>query len=243
MTAVLTCIIVDDDYLDRLSVELELKGTNHMRLLGSFSSALEVIEFIKNNKPDVLFLDVDMPDISGLQLFKSINSYSPVCIVISSYPEYALESFELKVFDYILKPLTAQRFNDTMMRLSDFYAIKQKAAAYASMIEREKVVFKQGHDEVHLDTNEIIYLEAFGDYTKVVTNQKIYLTLATLSSFLDHLSGDKFLRIHRSYAVARSQINLVCNNTIEVAGVNLPVGKTYRSCLAQIKLLNGAGKS
>src|SRR5215217_509584 len=120
MTKEITCVIVDDNYLDRVSAEIEIKSQNCFRLIGSFDNATEAAERIKSSHPDILFLDVDMPGISGLELFKSIQNYQPLCVIISSYPEYALQGFELKVFDYILKPLTTERFKSTVDRLCDF---------------------------------------------------------------------------------------------------------------------------
>lgn len=235
MTNALTCIIVDDNYLDRLAIEIELKNLDNIKSLGSFANAMEALETIRNYKPDILFLDVDMPDVNGLQLFRNINSYTPICVIISSYPEYAVEGFELKVFDYILKPLTTERFDVAMKRLFDFIQIREKAMAYTTLFENEKVVFKEGHNVIYLNIHEIIYLEAFGDYTKVVTGLKSYLTLATLTSFLEELPSDKFTRIHRSYAIARERIKLICNTSVGIGDVNLPIGKTYRSLLSQIK--------
>ena len=235
MTNELSCIIVDDDYLDRLSIETELNNLDCLRLIGSFDNATEAAEAINRHKPDVLFLDVDMPEISGLELFKSVSEYAPLCVIISSYPDYALQSFELKVFDYILKPLTTERFGETVKRLCDFVDIKEKAKAYTTLIENEKVIFKEGHNIVYLNVSDILYLEAFGDYTKVVTNNKNYLTLATLGGFLEELPSEKFARIHRSYAVAKEQIRQIGNATVGVGNINLPIGKTYRSTLSQIR--------
>lgn len=231
----LTCIIVDDNYLDRIAAEMEVQAQNCLRLIGSLDNATEAAEVIKASQPEILFLDVDMPEISGLELFKSISAYSPLCVIISSYPEYALQSFELKVFDYILKPLTTERFKSTVDRLCDFISISEKAKAYTALIENEKVIFKEGHNVVYLNVNDILYLEAFGDYTKVVTQKKNYLTLATLGGFLEELPADKFARIHRSYAVAKDQIRQIYPASIAIGEANLPIGKTYRSVLSQIR--------
>jgi len=230
MINVLTCIIVDDNYLDRIAVELELRNFDHLKLLGSFSNAIEALEMIRTCRPDVLFVDVNMPDITGLQLLRCINGisgYTPMCIIISSYPEYALEGFELNVFDYILKPPGRERFQDTFKRLADFVAIKEKADAYSAIIEDEKIAFKEGHNSVYLSTNDIIYLEAFGDYTKVVTDSRNYLTLATLSNFMQALPAGKFMRVHRSYAIAINKVKSLNVKHIDIGTGILPVGKTY----------------
>jgi DNA-binding LytR/AlgR family response regulator len=169
-----------------------------------------------------------------LQLFKSIDNYKPVCIVISSHPEYAIEGFELKVFDYLLKPLTSDRFSDCIKRFNDFLILKEKAESYDVLIEHKTIVFKQGYSVITLDINEIIYLEAFGDYTKIVTNRKTYLTLATLSNFLESLPEREFMRIHRSYVVAISKVHCVHIKSIDMGETMLPIGKTYLSEARQI---------
>jgi DNA-binding LytR/AlgR family response regulator len=198
----LSCIIVDDSYLDRAAVQSELENVRHLKLLGSFSNAIAAMEMIRARQPDVLFLDVDMPGVTGLQLFNSVDSYTPACIIISAYPEYAVQGFELKIFDYILKPLDSHRFQLSIQRLLDFSMLKQKASAYDVLFQQEEIIFKEGLNTMKINSSEIIYLEAFGDYTKIVTEKKRYLTLRTLSDFLDALPEGKFMWIHRSYVVA-----------------------------------------
>lgn len=230
MTNALSCIIVDDSYLDRVAVELELRNFDHLKLLGSFSNAVEALEMVRTCKPDILFMDVNMPDTTGLQLLRCINgisNYTPICIIVSSYPEYALEGFELNVFDYILKPLSSERFHDTLKRLADFLTIKEKADAYSAIIEDEKIAFKEGHNSVYLSINDILYLEAFGDYTKVVTSNKNYLTLATLSNFLQSLPAGRFMRVHRSYVIAINKVKSLNVKHIDIGTGMLPIGKTY----------------
>jgi len=227
MANALSCIVVDDSYLDRIAVETALKTFSHIKLLGSFENAMEALESISANKPDLLFLDVDMPDVSGLDLFKNLNKCAPLCVVISSYPEYALECFELKIFDYILKPLEPDRFGTCIKRLEDFLALKEKAQSYDVLFDCESIVFKEGYTTVRLQSSEVIYLEAFGDYTKIVTEKKTYLTLATLSSFLESLPLGKFMRIHRSYVIAISKVQCFHLKQIDMGTGMLPVGKTY----------------
>lgn len=227
MVSTLSCIVVDDSYLDRIAVETALQNFQHLKLLGSFENATAAFESICRNKPDLLFLDVDMPDISGLQLYRSLHAVCPLCVVISSHPEYALECFELKVFDYILKPLESDRFNACVKRLDDFLALREKAHSYDVLFDCEHIVFKEGHATVRLQASDVIYLEAFGDYTKIVTEKRTFLTLATLSNFLESLPDGKFMRIHRSYVVAINRVQCFHAKHIDMGANMLPVGKTY----------------
>lgn len=229
MKNTLSCIIVDDSYLDRIAIEAALKSFNHIRMLGSYDNAGAALESIGINKPDLLFLDVDMPDISGLQLFKSIYNCKPLCVVISSHPEYALECFELKIFDYILKPLEKERFNTCMSRLDDFLSLKEKARSYDVLFDCEQIVFKEGHTTIRLQASEVVYLEAFGDYTKIVTEKRTYLVLEVLSTFLESLPADKFMRIHRSYVIAINKVQCFHVRQIDMGIGMLPVSKTYLS--------------
>lgn len=227
MKNALTCIIIDDDDLDRMAVEAEVREHPQIKILGSFSNPIEALDFIKIQRPDILFLDIDMPELNGLDFIKSIIALDTINIIISSHPEYALQGFQLKVFDFILKPLETVRFESTIKRILDFTQLKNKAEAYDVLFENEKIIFKEGHQMVTLNSNEILYLEAYGDYTKIVTNKKEHLTLATLSNFLDSLPTGKFMRIHRSYVVATNKIDSFGTKQIRVGLNTLPIGKTY----------------
>ncbi|PWS30726.1 LytR/AlgR family response regulator transcription factor [Pedobacter paludis] len=236
MNNILSCIIIDDSDLDRKAVENEVFNYPDLKIIGSFDNCLEALNFFSLNKPDILFVDIDMPDITGLEFIRTINNTSTANIIISSHPEYALEGFQLKVFDFILKPLETQRFNDTIKRLKDFNQLKNKAEAYDVLFDHEEVVFKDGLTTVKLNAGDIFYLEAFGDYTKIVTEKKVHLTLTTLSKFLDSLPTDKFVRIHRSYAVAKDKITAKNAVFVGVGDMNLPIGKTYKSTLSRIRI-------
>ncbi|KQC00154.1 LytTR family DNA-binding domain-containing protein [Pedobacter sp. Hv1] len=227
MKNTLTCLIIDDDDLDRMAVEAEAKEHQKLNVLGSFSNPIEALDFIKIQRPDILFLDIDMPELNGLDFIKSITALDTINIIISSHPEYALQGFQLKVFDFILKPLESVRFESTIKRVFDFTQLKDKAEAYDVLFENEKIIFKEGHQMVTLNSNEILYLEAYGDYTKIVTDKKEHLTLATLSNFLESLPVGKFMRIHRSYVVATNKIDSFGTKQIVIGLNTLPIGKTY----------------
>lgn len=234
MKSVLTCIVVDDDLLDRLTVEAELSKFNNIQVLGSFDNALEAVDFLSQRKPDILFLDIDMPEINGIDLVKSIRDLDTVNVFITSFPEFALQGFQLKVFDFILKPLETDRFSQCITRINDFIALKGKAEAYDVLFENEKIIFKEGHNVMNLNANEVIYLEAYGDYTKIVTEKKSHLTLVTLSSFLESLPLGKFVRIHRSYVIAKDKVNSFGPKSVNVGTNVLPIGKTYVKAIKNI---------
>jgi DNA-binding LytR/AlgR family response regulator len=227
MIDTLSCIIVDDDQLDRMMIVTELAAHPTVKILGEYGNPIEAISSIKSLKPDILFLDIDMPEVNGIDLIKSIADFNTINVLITAHSEFALQSFQLKVFDYILKPLATARFDSCMDRILEFKALKNKAKAYDVLFENEKIIFKEGHNLVNLNANEVIYLEAYGDYTKIVTEKKSYLTLATLSNFLESLPTGKFVRIHRSYVVAINKIKGLTQKNLDLGIGLIPIGKTY----------------
>ena len=174
---------------------------------------------------------------SGVEMLRIIRQQVPLAIFITSHPEFALDGFQLCAFDYILKPLTEERFDATARRLQEYWSMKQKAEAYEVLFEKESIVIKEGHHQIKLLLQDIIYLEAMQDYTKVVTEKKKYLTLTTLTGFLEKLSAGTFLRVHRSYAVAVQKIKELHVNKLVCGNTEIPIGKTYRAALAQIRFV------
>lgn len=229
-------IAIDDDPLDLLTLTEFSKTFPFLQNCGTFSNALEGLESQQYIKPDLVFLDIEMPGISGLDLLYKIRDQVPILVFITSHPEYALEGYKLSALDYILKPLTEERFQECVKRIQEFWDMKQKSALYSILFEKDTLTIKEGYNQVRLDQRDIIYLEAMQDYTKIVTAKKNYLTLSSLSYFMERLPADRFLRVHRSYAVSLDRVNelrqseLLCNNVL------IPVGKTYRATVSRLKL-------
>ncbi len=141
----LSCIIIDDIDLDRLVVTQELANFSNINILGSYCNPIEAIDFIKKLKPDILFLDIEMPEINGLEFIKLMRAVPTINVIISSHAEYALEGFKLNVFDYILKPLETDRLANCVERLMQFKNLKNKAKAYDVLFENDKIIFKAGY--------------------------------------------------------------------------------------------------
>lgn len=230
-------ISIDDNHVDLLILKEYAAAFPFLTHCGSFSSSAEGLLAVETIKPDLIFSDIEMPDISGLQMLKQIKEKVPIAVFITSHPEFALEGFELSVLDYILKPVTADRFLKTASRIKEYWEMKQKAILYEVLFEKESLIIKDGHSQIKLPQQDIIYLEAMQDYTKVVTEKKNYLTLTTLTGFLEKLSDNNFIRVHRSYAVAIKKINELHNNRIICGNLEIPIGKTYRNSIARLKLL------
>ena len=228
-------IAIDDNPLDLLAITEYSKIFPFLVNCGTFPHALEGFEAQQYIRPDLVFLDIEMPGITGIDLLRKMREQVPMAVFITSHSEFALEGFDLSALDFILKPLTEVRFEQTARKIKAYWEMIQKSQAYEVMFEKDMLTIKEGHNQVRLAQRDIIYLEAMQDYTKIITPAKNYMTLSSLSYFMEQLPPDRFLRVHRSYAVALDHIKelrhseLVCSSTV------IPVGKTYRSAIAKLK--------
>ena len=236
MQKIIRYIAIDDNPIDLLMLKEYASSFSFLQHCGSFSTPIEGLAAAQTLQPDLVFLDIEMPGMTGLDILRQLKDKIALAVFITSHPEFALEGFELSALDYVLKPLTAERFAHTARRIEEYWDMKQKAISYEVLFEKDSLTIKDGHSQIKLPQQDIIYLEAMQDYTKVVTEQKNYLTLTTLTAFLERLSHKNFLRVHRSYAVAVNKIKEITVNKIVCNNISIPVGKTYRSVVAQIKL-------
>ncbi|MEO7210475.1 MAG: LytTR family DNA-binding domain-containing protein, partial [Chitinophagaceae bacterium] len=220
-------VIIDDDDTDRKIIELEANKFPFLELTASFENPVEALEILSANTVDLLFLDIEMPGMSGIDFLKKNKYPGILTILITSHPEFALESFDLEVFDYLLKPVSSKRFATCALRIEDFSRMKYKSFAFDEETETNFIIIKQGHDKFKILIQEILYIEAMGDYTRIFTVQQQYLVLSTLNSFAERLPPN-FVRIHRSYIVNSKRIESVQKNKIFIQLKELPVGKLYK---------------
>lgn len=227
----LNCIIVDDNEIDRLTVLSFAKRFQNLNILGTYSNSNEALIAIENNTVDVSFLDIDMSDMSGVELRRKVK-HIPACVFITSHPEFAVESFELETLDFIVKPLKFERFEQTMRRIVDFFEMKNKASLFESSIGGDVIYIKEGHKQIKIKLHEILYLEALKDYTLVVTSHKRYCVLSSIGLLLKEVSFKSFIRIHRSFAVQKQFIDKI--NTHEIILNNnlaIPIGRSFKDNL------------
>ena len=226
-----TCIIIDDDEIDRLTVVSFAKKFPVLDILGVFESAEDALSIIEKERIDVLFLDIDMPGLSGIEFRKKALEI-PVCIFITAHPEHAVESFEIETLDFIVKPLKLDRFAQTVSRIEEFMEIKLKASLFEASIGGDTIYIKEGHEQTKVKLHEILYLEALKDYTLIITNKKRHCVLSSIGNLLKEDHFQSFIRIHRSYAVQKQFIQkinaseIILNNNIAI-----PVGRSYKENL------------
>jgi len=235
----INCLIVDDNELDRLALETYLEAYSFIKLQGSFENPLDCLEIIHKKNIQLLFLDIDMPDINGLQFFSSLKN-PPLCIFVTSFAEYAVEGFDSYALDFLVKPVRPERFDRSINRAKEFLQIKDKARLYDVHFADDFLTIKESYDLVQIKLSDIIYLEALKDYTKVITPLKTYLTLSNLKNFIEKLPESRFLRIHRSFAVSIKQIRKLEQHELLLENFRLPVGKTFRNEISRILTENNA---
>lgn len=236
MSETITYIVVDDDILSVLAIEQFAAAFPALQHKGSYTRSAEGLAAIEAIKPSLVFLDIEMPGITGLDILRKVKSVVPMAVFVTSHPEFAIEGFELSALDYIMKPLTRDRFAQCMKRVIEYWDMKNKALLFEVAFEKDSLTIKEGHGKIKLRRSEIIYLEAMQDYTKIVTPGKNYMTLSTLSNFLEQFSEQDLVRIHRSYAVASDKISALRSTEIVCDKYTLPIGKTYRQAVSQLKI-------
>ncbi|TPN83458.1 LytR/AlgR family response regulator transcription factor [Aquimarina algicola] len=224
----LKCVIIDDEPLAINVIKNYIDQTKGLEFLTSFDNAVESIDFMaeKGDEIDVLFLDINMPLLDGLNLLKSLAK-KPLTIITTAHEEFAVESYELEVLDYLMKPISFQRF---IMAVNKAFRIKglQQKEDHASTNERAYIfikIDKKKIKKIYLD--EILSVESLRDYIRINTISSKYMVHKTLSSFTEELPSDKFIRIHRSYTISIDKVEAVEGNSIEIADIRYPIGRSY----------------
>jgi len=221
------CIVVDDEPLARQLIESYIQQMPELHLVGSYSTALEVFTALHQHNIDVLFLDIEMPGITGLNFIKSLKK-SPKVIFVTAYTEYAVDAFEIEALDYLVKPVSFERFLKAVQKVSFTRVETGKShPEHAAMLY---IFLKVDRRLVKVNLSAIIYIEGSGDYLKVHTTSQTYVTYMTLSK-IEALLTAAFIRIHKSLIVNTAYIQFVEGNFIKVNNMDLPIGLTYRETL------------
>jgi len=221
------CLLVDDEPLALDILESYIKKFPELELMGKCSNALEASEFLKNNTIDLMFLDIQMPEITGLEFARSL-AHPPLIVFCTAYSDFAVEGFELDAIDYLLKPVSLDRFNKTIERAKEYINLKKNDSVEAPDLDNDYIFIKSNQKQIKLSYDQIIYVEAFADYVKLYTNEKRYVTLQTMKNMEQKLPKDKFIRVHRSFIVGIKYITSFNSSELEIGAVKIPVGKNYK---------------
>ncbi|HSI69782.1 MAG TPA: LytTR family DNA-binding domain-containing protein [Gillisia sp.] len=225
----ITCIIVDDEPTAREVVAAHLKRINHMEVLGSCESAGEAFGLINAHQVDLIFLDINMPEISGLSFARSINPEIKV-IFTTAYREYAVDGFDLQAVDYLLKPISFERLLRAVNAYSNIHFNKGELQFSRENEEQQDFMFVRADRKmIRINFEDIFYIESLSDYLKIHTRTGSIMIRETMSNIEKELPVPKFIRIHRSFIVSLAALNTYTNEHLEVAGKTLPISRSYKS--------------
>lgn len=217
------CIIVDDEPLAREILTEYVADLPSLHLVGSYSSAIQALEVLKNQVVDLIFLDVNMPRLSGIEFIKALDR-RPAVILTTAYPDYALQGYELDVVDYLLKPFSFERFLKAVHKADVRVDSPGMTHGGRLLVRADKRTWLVEHDD-------ILYIESMGDYVKIYTKQRKLVVNESMKSIEESLPGNQFIRIHKSWIVSRSTIDFLEGNFVMCGVQPIPVGKTYRDQL------------
>ena len=234
----LRSLIIDDEPLAHGVILEYVKAVPFIEIVGQCYLATEALAFLRQQSVDLIFLDIQMPKIKGLDFLRTL-SQKPLVIVTSAYEEYALESFELDVCDYLLKPFRFDRFLKAVNKASEMYQLKKGVSStenkMESSLEKHPQLFiKSDKKLIQVNLSDVCYLESYGNYVKVWMNQSYHLTARTLTSFEPELPKSYFLRIHKSFIINRIHIDYLEGNSLVMKnGKRLSIGKKFRQAFKQ----------
>ncbi|WP_242083965.1 LytR/AlgR family response regulator transcription factor [Aestuariivivens sediminis] len=221
----ITCAIIDDEPLAIQVIESHLKEFDNIEVSNTFNNPLKAFEELQRSQPDVIFLDINMPQMTGFTFLQNLG-YKPLIVVTTAYREYAVESFELDVTDYLVKPIPFNRFLKTINKV---YKLKQSTSGSSdSNLHQEPHIFlKVNKKLIKVYLSDIFYIESLKDYIKVITNLGDYVVHKSLTAITEELPSSNFIRVHRSFTVSISQVKALDGNTIEIADKKIPIGRMY----------------
>ena len=221
-----SCLIVDDEQLARKLLEEYVAKIPMLDLRGMCKNPLEAMDILKEERIDILFLDIQMPGLTGVEFLKTLRD-KPAVIFTTAYSEYALEGYQLDVIDYLIKPFPFERFVQAVNKATDSIELKRKADA--SLIDDDKYVLLHADHKiykVHLD--EIEYIEGLKEYVSYYTKQQRIIVLQSLKSIEESLPSELFIRVHRSYIVPIKKIRTLDGNQVQIGEKLIPIGRSYK---------------
>ena len=224
------CIIVDDEELARKLIEAYIDKIDNLEMVGSFKNPIEAINFVEKEEIDLIFLDIQMPELSGLEFVKNLDKKSHV-IFTTAYSDYAMDGFELDVTDYLLKPFSFERFQTAVDKVQDYFDLKEKvkfSEKEEDEIVKEILLVKSEHKIHRLPISKIHYIQSMREYVAYYMDSGRILSLNSLKKLEKELAPNGFIRIHKSYLIDGEKVQMLDGNTLHIAGEKLPIGASFK---------------
>lgn len=234
-------LIVDDESLASKVIETYLKPLTEFEIVGILPNAIEAFNFLSANKVDLIFLDINMPSISGLDFLKSLKD-PPLVIITTAYREFAIEGFDLDVVDYLVKPIPLPRFLHALDKVKNnlnSHEYDHLSNDQESISTDKHVLLKVDKRILRIELDNIFYIESLKDYIRVKTKIGDFITHQTLTAITELLPSSNFIRIHRSYTIALNKVDALNGNAVEINNNLLPIGRNYLSDVKELILKSG----
>ncbi|MBU2650038.1 MAG: LytTR family DNA-binding domain-containing protein [Bacteroidetes bacterium] len=240
----ISCIVIDDEPPSILQIEEYISNVPYLNWKHSFDNAIDALNYLKENTIDLIFLDIQMKKLTGIQFLKVLKS-KPKVILTTAYDDYALEAFDLEVSDYLLKPISFERFIEGTEKVYKSFLMEQKSDKEANKLDlkddRNYFFVKTGFVVERVDFNNILYIKGEREYLSIRTTKKSILTLKSFNDILEYLPSYNFVRIHNTYVVAINKITSIERNHVQIGDEIIPIGPKYKddffSLLKNRKLL------
>ena len=233
----INCIVIEDEPLARKGLKEYIADVDFLDLIGEFDSALKAADLISRGEVQLLFLDIQMPKITGLEFFRTLQNPPPV-IFTTAYPQYALDGFEMNALDYLVKPVSFDRFLKASLRAKDFYEVRKENLTGTSGPAANYFFIKADNKLVKLMYDDILFAEALQNYVVIHSSDKKYMTYLTFKSVEEYLPAGKFIKIHKSYIVSAAKIESIEGNVIRIGQHHVPISRNLKDEVMD-KLLKG----
>ncbi|MET3128218.1 DNA-binding LytR/AlgR family response regulator [Arcicella rosea] len=221
------CLIIDDELPARALIQMYLENLPDFEVVKTLDNAVEGFVYLQNHSIDLLFLDIQMPKMTGLELLKSLQK-RPKVVMTTAFREYAAEGFDLDVFDYLVKPISQERFLKTISKYLYFQEVTQHVEPPKSNYDDAYIFFKVGKEQIKVFLSDILYIEGLKDYIKVFTSQGMYVVYERMGFMEAKLPESKFVRIHKSFIIAVDKVYSYSNECIKINNQKIPIGRMYK---------------
>jgi len=235
--SIIKCLAIDDEYLALNIIKGYVAKVPFLELSDTTKSALGAIEILTAKEIDLLFLDIQMPDISGIEFLNTLKN-PPLVILTTAYQEYALSGYENDVVDYLLKPIRFERFLKAVNKARELLELRKSNQPQINIStpknKKEYCFLKSGYKSEKVLFKDILYIEGQKEYIYIHTTTKKYVKIQSMSSFLAELPAEEFIRIHKSYIVASGKIDAIYGNTVEIGQISLPIGRSFKDLVQKL---------
>jgi DNA-binding LytR/AlgR family response regulator len=234
---IINCIIIDDEPLARAGLKEYISDIDFFNLIGEFDNALAATEILGSGQVHLLFLDIQMPKITGIDFFKTLTNPPPV-IFTTAYPQYALQGFEVNALDYLVKPVSFDRFYKAALKAKDFLGQKQNDKAGIQDAGSTYFFIKADNSLVKIMYADVLFVEALQNYVTIYTTAKKYISYLTFKSVEEYLPVDAFIKVHKSFIIAANRVDSIDGNEIRIGQHRIPISRTLKDEVME-RLLNG----